>query len=356
MRTLVTGAGGFLGQAVVRALAARGAPVRALVRRPEAALALPGVEVVVGDATDPAALAAAVEGVQVVLHLAGVRRAAERDEFFRTNVGSTRLLLDACAARAPRLHRFVLAGSRAAAAPSASGVTEGEPLRPVDWYGESKAEAERVAFQYRDVLPVAVARPPRIMGPGDRENLLFFRVAQKGVRLVLGGGHRHVSVVDVEDVVDALLLMAERPEAVGQAFFLASEERTSVEGLMRAAAAALGVVPRRLTVPGPLLRGAAALADLATRVTGRKLPLNRKLARQVLAVDGSATPRRRGRCSASPRRRRSPRRWRGPPPGTGSAGWSEGPSGAAHMVPPLASRTRRTRATPQRSPQAPQTS
>jgi len=282
MLALVTGAAGFLGQALVRALAARGARVRALTRRPEPALALPGVEVLLGDATDPAALAAAVAGVDVVFHLAGVRRAAERDEFFRVNVGATRLLLDACAEHAPALRRFVLAGSRAAAAPSATGVTEDQPLAPAEWYGESKAEAERVAFQYRDRLPVAVARPPRIMGPGDRENLLFFTIAKRGWALSFGGD-RPLSWIDVDDCARGLLLLAERPEAVGQAFFLASDERTSVQGLMLAAASALGVTPRRLDVPAPLLSGAAALADAATRLTGRKLPLNRKLARQLLA-------------------------------------------------------------------------
>jgi nucleoside-diphosphate-sugar epimerase len=282
MLALVTGAAGFLGQALVRALSARRARVRALVRRPEAALDLPGVEVALGDATDPVALARAVEGVQVVFHLAGVRRAAERDEFFRVNVGSTRLLLDACQAHAPALRRFVLAGSRAASPPSATGCREEEPARPSEAYGESKAEAERVAFQYLDRLPITVARPPRIMGPGDRENLLFFQLASRGWALRFGAV-APLSWIDVDDCARGLLLLAERPEAVGQAFFLASEERTTVEGLFLAAAAALDVQPRRVAVPGAVLSAAAALADLVTRATGRKLPLNAKLARQLLA-------------------------------------------------------------------------
>ncbi len=282
MRALVTGAAGFLGQALVRALTVRGDAVRALVRRPEPALDRPGVEVQLGDATDPRALLAAVHGVEVVFHLAGLRRAAERDSFWRVNVGSTRLLLDACADQAPGLRRFVLAGSRAASAPSATGCREEEPLRPAEWYGESKAEAERVAFLYRDRLPVTVARPPRIMGAGDKENLLFFKLAKAGWALGFGGP-RPLSWIDVDDCAQGLLLLADRPEAVGEAFFLASDERSSVQGLMEAAGRALGVETRRVDVPAPILSGAAALADLVTRLTGRTLPLNRKLARQVLA-------------------------------------------------------------------------
>jgi nucleoside-diphosphate-sugar epimerase len=282
MLALVTGAGGFLGQALVRALAVRKARVRALVRRAEPALEAPGVTVVTGDATDPAALAAAAKDVDVVFHLAGVRRAAERDQFFRVNVSATRLALEACLSHAPRLHRFVLAGSRAAAGPSAVPLTEAAPLRPCEWYGESKAEAERVAFQYRDRLPITVARPPRITGPGDLENLLFFRIARQGLALRLGSD-APLSFIDVDDCARGLLTLAERPEAVGEAFFLASAEPTSVEGLMRAAAAALGIVPRRVRIPGPVLEGAAALCDLISRATRRPLPLNRKLSRQVLA-------------------------------------------------------------------------
>jgi nucleoside-diphosphate-sugar epimerase len=281
MKVLVTGAGGFLGQALVRALGVRGDAVRALVRREEPALARPGVEVQLGDATDPAALARAVDGVEAVFHLAGIRRATERDAFWRVNVGATRLLLDACVAHAPGLRRFVLVGSRAASPPSATGCREEEPLRPSEWYGESKAEAERVTFLYRDRLPVTVARPPRIMGPGDRENLLFFKLARAGWALAFGGD-RPLSWIDVDDCAQGLLLLADRPEAVGEAFFLASDQRSSVQGLMLAAAAALGVKARAVDVPGPVLSAAAALAEVASRLSGRQLPLNRKLARQLL--------------------------------------------------------------------------
>ena len=281
MRALVTGGGGFLGTALVRALAARGDAVRALVRRPAPALALPGVEVVVADATDPGALRAAVRDVDVVFHLAGVRRATDPEEFRRVNAGSTRLLLEACATEAPRLSRFVLAGSLAAAGPSRTPRREDGPLEPVEPYGASKAEAETVARSFAARLPVAIARPPRIMGPGDRENLLFFRIARAG--LVLDFGERPLSWIDVDDCARGLLLLAERPEAVGEAFFLASAETTTAAGLMVEAARALGVRARRIRIPDAALRGLAAVADAVTRATGRRLPLNRKLAAQILA-------------------------------------------------------------------------
>jgi nucleoside-diphosphate-sugar epimerase len=281
MRALVTGAGGFLGTALVRALRARGDEVRALVRRPAPGLADLGAEVTQGDATDPAALREAVSGRDAVFHLAGIRRSTSAEEFRRVNAGSTRTLLEACLAVAPRLGRVVLAGSIAAAGPSRTPLHEEARLEPVEPYGASKAEAERIALSFADRLPVAVARPPRIMGPGDRENLLFFRIARAG--LALDFGDRPLSWIDVDDCARGFLLLADRPEAAGQAFFLASEETTTATGLMQEAARALGIAARRVPVPDAVLRALAAGADVVTRLTGRRLPLNRKLAVQVLA-------------------------------------------------------------------------
>jgi nucleoside-diphosphate-sugar epimerase len=153
----------------------------------------------------------------------------------------------------------------------------------VEAYGESKAEAERIAFSFADRLPVAVGRPPRITGPGDRENLLFFRIVRKGLVLGFRGAPRPLSFVDVEDCARGMALLATRPEAVGQAFFLASPERTSVEGLQREVARALGEQPRLVRIPPAALRALGTLADVASRALGRHLPLNRKLAEQVLA-------------------------------------------------------------------------
>ncbi|HYG68871.1 MAG TPA: NAD-dependent epimerase/dehydratase family protein [Anaeromyxobacteraceae bacterium] len=285
MRALVTGAAGFLGTALVRLLASRGHEVRALARpgRAGALADVAGVELFAGDATDPASMRDAVRDRDVVFHLAGVRRAIDPEEFRRVNAESTRIALEAALAAAPGLSRFVLAGSLAAAGPSRVPRREDEPLAPVEPYGASKAEAERIAFGFADRLPVTVARPPRIMGPGDRENLIFFRIAKAGFALGFTGPERPLSWIDVDDCAAGFLLAAERPEAVGEPFFLASDERTSAQGLMLAAARALGVRARAVRIPAAALRGAAAAAELLTRATGRRLPLNRKLAAQVLA-------------------------------------------------------------------------
>ena len=290
MRVLLTGAAGFVGRALTRVLTSRGHAVRTLDRTDSPDLAAMGAEVVTGDATDPATLCAAVAGRDVLIHLAGIRRSTDPAEFMRINADGTRVALEACLSAAPHLSRFVLAGSRAAIAPSPAPLDETVPFGPVEPYGASKAEAERIALSYAGRLPVSVARPPRIMGPGDRENLLFFRIARRGLALGFSGPPRPLSWIDVDDCALGFALLAERPEAVGEVFFLAAPEPTTAQGLMLEAARALGVRARRLTVPAPLLRAAARAADAISDATGRRLPLNRKLVAQVLAPGWQCNP------------------------------------------------------------------
>ncbi|HYO57539.1 NAD-dependent epimerase/dehydratase family protein [Archangium sp.] len=285
MNILVTGANGFLGSWLVRALVARGHQVACLLRPGSDVSGLIGLgyERVEGDVTDASSLFRAVEGRDVVIHSAGIRRAATREDFMRVNAEGTRLLCEALVATGTR-PRLVLVGSLGASGPSTPGRprVEEDPLQPAEWYGESKAEAERIVFSYADRLPVTVARPPRIVGPGDHENLILFKLVSRGLRLELGGGPRPLTLVDVEDVVDLLLLLAERDEALGQAFFVGHPQPLTLEELQDLVAEALGVQPRTVHLPPAVLTALATVADGVTRVTGRRLPLNRKFARQLL--------------------------------------------------------------------------
>jgi nucleoside-diphosphate-sugar epimerase len=284
MEVLITGAAGFLGSALSRRLVGDGHHVRALVRPGSDASSLDGVAVerVSGDVTDPGSVARAVQGAEVVFHLAGLRRAPERSAFFRVNAEGTRTVCDTMLRAGAR--RMVLAGSLAAVGPSRPDRphVETDPLAPEEWYGESKAEAERIALG-TEGLETTVARPPRIVGPGDRENLVFFRLLKRGFRLEIGGGPRPLSVVDVDDVVELLVLLARRREAVGEAFFAPGPDLTTLEEIQALGAEVLGVKTRTIRLSPRRLQALAAMADGFSRLTGKHLPLNRKLARQLLA-------------------------------------------------------------------------
>jgi nucleoside-diphosphate-sugar epimerase len=282
MQALITGANGFVGSTLARRLCARGDQVRCLEHESGDNRLLAGLEVqhFQGDVTDPASLRCAIQGAEVVFHLAGLRRSPERQRFMEVNAEGTRHLCQVMVEAAPAA-RLVLMSSIAAVGPRRDSPAEDAPLAPADWYGESKAEAERIARSFFRQLSVTIARPTRILGPGDRENLLLFKIVGRGLRLSIGGGPRTFSVIDVEDVVDALLLLAERPEAVGEAFFVSREE-TGMETLEDEIARALGKRTRNLHVPELAFRALAEVADRVSQATGHHLPLNRKLAQQVL--------------------------------------------------------------------------
>lgn len=293
MRVLVTGASGFLGAHLCRRLVSEGlstpVAVRALVRKTADRSALNGlsIEFSEGDVTDAKSLQRATKDIDVVFHLAGLRRAPTREPFFEVNAEGTRKVCEAlCGAVSgtDRRPRFVLCGSLSASGPSQPNQPrrEDDPFNPQEWYGESKVEAERIAHSYADRLDVTTIRPCRILGPGDKENLAFFKVAKKGIRLHITGGPRPVSMVDVEDVVDQLLLQATKPEAVGQAFHCAAQETTTLEGMQDIVADELKAKTRTLTLTPLMLKGLASVADGFSRATGRHLPLNRKLAKQLL--------------------------------------------------------------------------
>jgi dihydroflavonol-4-reductase len=283
MRALVTGAAGFVGSTLCRRLCQMGEPPRCFILPGDdlAPLAKLPAQIIRGDVTDEAGLDRAIEGCDAVIHLAGIRRAPEREAFMRVNAEGTRRVCEAIV-RTGGKARLVLAGSLAAVGPREDSPNEDAPFAPRDWYGESKAEAERIAYTFADRMPVVVARPSRILGPGDRENLFFFKIVSRGLKVSLWGEPKPVfSFIDVEDVVDALLLFATRPEAVGQSFFV-SHETATMEALQDEVARALGKRVLTLHVPRTGLRAAGALADVISKATGRRLPVSRKLAQQLL--------------------------------------------------------------------------
>lgn len=254
MTIAVTGATGFVGQALLDRAVAAGVPVRALTRREQPARG--GVEWVRGELADREALARLVSGADAVLHVAGVVNTPDPMGFHLGNVAGTRGLMDA--ARAAGCARLVFVSSLAAREPQLSR------------YGGSKREAEDMLRA--DGIDWTIVRPPAIYGPRDREILELFRAARWGVVPMPPAGR--ASIVHVDDLARLLLILA-RTEgaAVSRLVFEPDDGRErgwSHRELARAIGAAVGrkvLVPH---VPTPLLRAAVRL-DRLVRREGAKL-------------------------------------------------------------------------------------
>lgn len=245
---LITGATGFAGSHLAEACAARDIPVRTIARpgSDTSFLEKLGVTIVRGDITDPEVVRRAVDGADVVVNFAAkVGDWGPVEEYRAVNVEALRSLLDICRARP--LHRFVQISSLGVyEARHHYGTDETTPLpvRHIDGYTQTKAEADRLALSYhRDHgLPVVVLRPGFIYGPRDHTILppLIDNLRKRKVRY-LGNGRRAVNSIFVRNLVEAVFLAVERPHVVGQAFNLTDGEFVSKRRLIEAVATGLGL-------------------------------------------------------------------------------------------------------------------
>ncbi|HEX7050393.1 MAG TPA: NAD-dependent epimerase/dehydratase family protein [Longimicrobiales bacterium] len=282
----MTGATGFVGSHLVEALASHDVRVRALVRRTSdvAALARLGVERVEGGLEDGAALARAMEGADVVFHLAAMTRARSAAEYERVNAGGTRAVVAAATAADPRPRRLVYLSSLAAVGPSLDGRPVGadEAPRPLTAYGRTKLAGERACLAARDILDVVVLRAPAVYGPRDRELLRMFRLAAWGILPVPAGPVRRVQLIHVADLARALICAASAAAATG--VYHAAEARAygwaEVADLI---GRAVGRPARQVRVPASLVHIAAAMSEWTAALRGRTTLFNREKARELLA-------------------------------------------------------------------------
>lgn len=285
-RCLVTGANGFVGSHLVDELLVRGAVVRALVRKTSNLRWLEGksAELVYGELRDPKSLPPALSGADCVFHVAGVVRAMDRDAYFRVNSGGTASLLEACcAAGRPRV---VLVSSLAAGGPSGRGpaVSEDDPAHPVSFYGESKLDAERVAAEYSDRLPIAIVRPPVIYGPRDTDVFQVIKAAARWrIAALAGGADMPISVAHVLDVVQCLILAAQSDDSAGQIFYMAGPKAITTGELIDAIERAVAHRVFTIPVPAPVLRIIGHLAELQSAITKKPALLNKDKVREMLA-------------------------------------------------------------------------
>lgn len=277
MNALVTGGGGFLGLAIVRALRARGDAVRSLSRQEHPALRELGAEHMRGDVADAAAVLAAAKGCDIVFHVAakaGVWGPCE--EYHRANVVGTENVLAAC--RAHGIRRLVHTSSPSVVfdGRDMEGVDESVPY-PAHFeahYPHTKALAEQLVLKANSPTLATVAlRPHLIWGPGDNHLLprLIAR-AKSGQLRRIGSQRKLVDTVFIDNAADAHLLAADAlaPGAAcaGKAYFISNGEPIELWDMVNRMLAAAGLPPVTRTVPSGLAMFLATCFEAAHKFTG----------------------------------------------------------------------------------------
>ena len=283
MKALVTGASGFIGRRLASTLAERGHDVVCLVRPTSDIQPLKGLPLkfVVGDLGDPSSLAAAVADRDHVFHLAGVIQALGEPAFEAANAGGTRRLVEACLLRAPAIERFVLVSSIAAAGPSPADrpMTEDDAPCPVSAYGRSKLAAERAVLEAGARLPVTILRPPNVLGPGSRELDRAIRLVRKRLVPEIADDRPRTSLIDVDDLVEAMILAAGHPGGAGRTYFVTDGRAYAWSEITAAVAEELGIRGFVVRVPFGVQVMAARLAEAASRLSGGSPLLTREIVR-----------------------------------------------------------------------------
>lgn len=267
----VTGATGFLGRRLVRVLADDGWTVRVLARRDVAHPTWLDLEpqLVIGDLANPRALEALCDGAEVVVHVAGLIKAASRAAFDKANVeGSKQVALAAKAARA----RLIMVSSLAAREPQLSD------------YAASKRGGEDTA---REIFgeSLTIVRPPAIYGPGDYETVKLFQAAASSPFLPVLSPDARLAVIHADDAAARIAALVKTPRPGVHALSDNRPEGYGWAELMQAASKAVGASPRLVRIPAWVIKSLAISSKWAAIATRKDTILTPGKARELLHAD-----------------------------------------------------------------------
>lgn len=273
-RVLVTGANGFAGRFVCRALIRSGfTPVAGLRMSSgweELKAAIPGLcnYSLLGDLSAASNLRDHLTGISAVVHLAANTRMMSGEsealrEYRRVNVEGTRSM--ALAAAAAGVRRFVFVSTAKVHGEGTTGVpfTEDTPANPAGPYAASKWQAEEAlrAVASRTGMEVVVVRPPLVYGPGVRGNFRrLLRLVDRGFAVPLPRNGKFRSLIGVENLADFLVLCIGHREAANRSFLVTDGEDIAIRELIARLARLLARPTRIVTCPESLIRFAAMVA------------------------------------------------------------------------------------------------
>ena len=274
-KVLVTGSNGFIGSALVKKLIDDGNKVRCMIRKTSNLDNLEGldVEYLTADVRKPESLDAAVKNVDYIFHLGGLTKAKTLSDFIKVNAWGTENLLKAVEKTNPKLKRFVLASSLAAGTPAKNinaPVNEKTEPAPVSNYGISKMEAEKLARNFMEKIPLTIIRPVSVYGPRETEMLQYFKMIEKfSVKALVSGGVQFTNLIHVDDLVRGMILAAESEKSAGQTYYLSGDGIFSWKDITAMIEKAAGKKALMLYIPKFAARMTGWINEIKMRASGK---------------------------------------------------------------------------------------
>lgn len=282
MKVLVTGGGGFIGSHLVAHQLRRGHHVRAFDRSVDRLSNLtdhPRLEIVVGDLTDKDTISRIVHGVDCIYHLASAHLEVNIPEarYWAVNVTAVERLLRA--AQAAGVKRIVHCSSVGVFGDTGSqAADEATPCCPSNVYGRTKLAGEQLALQFaqQSGLPVTVARPSWVYGPGCPRTSKLFRTIKKRRFVMIGDGQALRHPIYIEDAMRGLERCAEVDGAAGGVFILAGDTPVTLAELIDTIADVIGVPHPSLRLPVAPAKAAGTVLQTLFTALGRQPPFSRR--------------------------------------------------------------------------------
>ncbi len=284
IRVTITGGTGFIGSRLALRGWQRGWQVRVLgqentpaERENRQLLEACGVEVICGSVTERDSVVRAVQGAEVVYHLAAAQHEAKAPDahFWHVNVHGTRTVLEASLQAGVR--RFVHGSTIGVYGAALAGMLdETSPLNPDNIYGVTKREGEKLALSFQERLPVVVIRIAETYGPGDRRLLKLFRAMQRNLFFLIGSGRNVHHPVYIDDLLHALELAAEVDRACGEIFVIAGKEYLTTREMVARIAEVLGKPTPHVALPMFVFDAMAMFCESTLKPLGLNPIINKR--------------------------------------------------------------------------------
>lgn len=285
MNAFVTGGTGFIGSHLVDALIAHNSfnEIRCLVRNQEKWLEGSNYVKINGDLHSINVIKEALVSVDTIFHLAGVVKAQTQQEYDHANVGATENIIRL--AEKTGIKKVVVLSSLAAAGPSnGQPKKESDSMRPVSKYGESKKRMEQMIHRIAPKdMTITILRPPAVYGPREDQIFALFKMMNKGFAPIVGNGFEpKISMVYVQDVIQAILKASEQNNPGVHTYFISGDRVTNWNEIKNISSTVLGKKSLSIKLKPDWVKKIAGVVETTASFFGTYPVVNREKANEMV--------------------------------------------------------------------------